>query len=470
MLAVAGCISQLKWLYFKHSARSLNDIQIFDDASRGPLGAFELLTRLSPKGIFADRCSGAGWASWAAVLTILALALDPFAQQILSFPLRSVPIQADRLASISTAQIYDTGTVGGVGASHQRHVDVAMQGAVMNGLYTLGSPLDFTCTTANCTWPTFYTVGICSSCTNVTEQTKTTCSPPIRGGMSCNYTLPSGLKLSSSRTTSSGGGSVTTLNMTGSSASGFSDRLVNASLVRISNGAGTYEIPEAFDCRLSWCAKRYTNVVVSNGKIDTPEPRSWSLEPPDRHYDKDATWLHAYNVPASAQDFDGPNRTFTVNTNDHKLLGGWLASTFFKAQGQDAVARVLYLEPNVSLAFTNIATSMTNKIREGRNATLVAGTAYREETYIHVNWAWLVLPGVVVLMGVVLLAASIWLCRGEEDGLWKNSIIATMVMQVRGWKGLGTGRWSEMGGMARGMKGRVEGNEVGGFDFVRAWK
>jgi hypothetical protein len=61
MLAVAACISQLKWLYFERAPRSLHSMQVFDDASRGPLGALELLTRLSPKEIFLHRSGGAGW-------------------------------------------------------------------------------------------------------------------------------------------------------------------------------------------------------------------------------------------------------------------------------------------------------------------------------------------------------------------------------------------------------------------------
>jgi L-lactate permease len=79
---------------------------------------------------------------------------------------------------------------------------MAMQGAIQNGLYTLKSPVEFTCTTANCTWPTFYTVGICSSCTNVTAKVNATCidtgestmGGATRGGR-CNFTLPSGLTL-----------------------------------------------------------------------------------------------------------------------------------------------------------------------------------------------------------------------------------------------------------------------------------
>jgi len=131
------------------------------------------------------------------------------------------------------------------------------------------------------------------------------------------------------------------------------------------------------------------------------------------------------------------------------------------------VARALYLQPNMSFALANVATSMTNTIRESRNATAVRGTGYREETFIHVDWAWLVLPGVVVLMGTVLLVASIWSSRGEEEGLWKNSVVATMFTQMRGWQELRVGRWSEMGDQAKQMRGKLERNKGGGFDFVR---
>jgi len=319
MLAVAGCISQLKWLYFKHSTHSLHDIQTFDDASRGPLGAMELLTRLSLKEVLTRRSAGAGWAFWASILTILALPLDPFAQQILSFPLRPVPFQAGRFASVHTAQIYDTGNSSRTTGSWQRDVELGMlnvQGAVMNGLYTLGSPVTFTCTTANCTWPTFYSLGICSSCTNVTHNANATCVPSSSGsGQTCDYTLPSGLETSSSHGMGSGVGDVTLLNATARARMDITDRLVEIGAVRMPNWPLYADgIPGVFDCRLSWCAKRYSNVVVSNGKIATPDIRSWPLELQKDYYIKDRPWLYLFRVSASAEDFDGPNRTFTVST------------------------------------------------------------------------------------------------------------------------------------------------------------
>lgn len=75
ILAVAESISQLKWLHYDKS-RSVKDLQVFDDASRGPWGSFSLLWR-------ARRVSPLTYVGCA--VTIAAIALDPFAQQILSY-------------------------------------------------------------------------------------------------------------------------------------------------------------------------------------------------------------------------------------------------------------------------------------------------------------------------------------------------------------------------------------------------
>lgn len=107
MLSVAACISQMKWLHFRLN-NQLNDLQIFDDASRGPYGALGLLTRTSR-----DVSVVSLTATLGSIVTILALALDPFAQQILSFPTRNISLKVGS-GSILATQIYDTGNPGGV--------------------------------------------------------------------------------------------------------------------------------------------------------------------------------------------------------------------------------------------------------------------------------------------------------------------------------------------------------------------
>lgn len=43
LLAVVSAIGQFKWLWMSSKRRRLRDLQVFDEASRGPLGAFKLL-------------------------------------------------------------------------------------------------------------------------------------------------------------------------------------------------------------------------------------------------------------------------------------------------------------------------------------------------------------------------------------------------------------------------------------------
>jgi hypothetical protein len=69
LLVVTSCISQLKWIYFGQRGHRLMDLQTFDDASRGPLGAVSLILRIR---------WGATIASFGALLTILLLAQDAF--------------------------------------------------------------------------------------------------------------------------------------------------------------------------------------------------------------------------------------------------------------------------------------------------------------------------------------------------------------------------------------------------------
>lgn len=72
---VAAAIGQLKWCWFQAKSRKLQDLQSFDDASRGPLGSASLL--LVPR----------KWsiASAGAFITVIAVLFDPFVQQALRF-------------------------------------------------------------------------------------------------------------------------------------------------------------------------------------------------------------------------------------------------------------------------------------------------------------------------------------------------------------------------------------------------
>jgi hypothetical protein len=71
---VSVCLSQEKWNHFKNRARRLEDLNIIDRASRGPLGSIQMLFSVSW-----------GVATVSAVVMILSLVTDSFVQQVVSF-------------------------------------------------------------------------------------------------------------------------------------------------------------------------------------------------------------------------------------------------------------------------------------------------------------------------------------------------------------------------------------------------
>jgi hypothetical protein len=101
LLVITACISQLKWIYFGRRGHRVMDLQTFDDASRGPLGAISLIVRIR---------WGATIASFGALLTILALAQDAFYQQIYSTDFNST-IQQGQVASLAVTRCQDSGSL-----------------------------------------------------------------------------------------------------------------------------------------------------------------------------------------------------------------------------------------------------------------------------------------------------------------------------------------------------------------------
>lgn len=107
LLAVAAGISQLKWVHFTSTKRQISDIDIFDEASRGPWGAFNFILRMKGRSALT---------SVGAFVVLVSLAMEPFAQQILSFETRSV-VSANDSAQVSIAHTYDDPVYGSIDQS-----------------------------------------------------------------------------------------------------------------------------------------------------------------------------------------------------------------------------------------------------------------------------------------------------------------------------------------------------------------
>lgn len=98
LVSIASCISQLKWNHFSNRERRLNHLELFDSASRGPWGSLMFLYSLRARAITASAL---------AVVTIVALGIEPSAQQIIHVLSREAPLN-NVTASIGRADSYQS--------------------------------------------------------------------------------------------------------------------------------------------------------------------------------------------------------------------------------------------------------------------------------------------------------------------------------------------------------------------------
>jgi hypothetical protein len=74
---------------------------------------------------------------------------------------------------------------------------------------------------------------------------------------------------------------------------------------------------------------------------------------------------------------------------------------------------------------SNLTGRMTEQIISANATTKVKGIAYRQETFISVEWLWFILPlGVAFLGGVALVASMVNSCIAQPGPLWKSSTLS----------------------------------------------
>ncbi|KAH8880476.1 hypothetical protein GQ53DRAFT_833222 [Thozetella sp. PMI_491] len=155
MIPVAECIGQWKWAWFDKK-RSLSDFETFDRASRGVWGSLSLMATSRWRHIVT---LGAG-------ISVLAIAASPFTQQAITYPVR--PVVTDQSATVLAnwnLKLPD-GTLD----------PILSERSIAEGFtYTkaASTPIIPFCGTANCTFPRFQTLGVCTKLSNITSHVRT---------------------------------------------------------------------------------------------------------------------------------------------------------------------------------------------------------------------------------------------------------------------------------------------------------
>ncbi|VUC34318.1 unnamed protein product [Clonostachys rosea] len=405
MTAVPACISQLKWIHFSQSPRRLVDMQAYDDASRGPFGSLLFLHGLAFGGRRTVRSKASTLAAVGCLITIVALALEPFTQQIVSFRIREVELgNGQGTADLAVATGYDTGAATKTGTWRPEVADEDMQGAILAGLFSraIDTSAYEQCSTSNCSWPVASSLSVCSSCQDVTASSTKNCTDNKMGwnvqDLTCNYTTPAKNKLQAKKGPASSASYYTTWvdTATGPGNSNPSNGgpavIGTVSILKTGDPANSTVYKDIYnahidECNFYWCKTTYTeNKVFANGlrvSETTRELLNWDQS------------VGLSNQPLVSAIDEGNKTSYPINLIDSIGVNRMLASFFSTSlvdqdyqsplQTEFSIARLLYNTNNISRLIEFTASSMSARLRSGssRKAASVRGTVMHTETYIH---------------------------------------------------------------------------------------
>lgn len=161
---LASCIGQLQWAWFSDT-RPLSDMVCFDSATRGADGALGLIWRQKLRQPLT---------TLGCIIMILAIAIDPFVQQLVRPVNCSVGVSGDHAAAVlPRANIFVgngyNGYVNRSGSPTPQRYDLEVtqkdiDGTLDDAVFSPGQTPPWQCLTGNCTFPTYGTIGFCSSC------------------------------------------------------------------------------------------------------------------------------------------------------------------------------------------------------------------------------------------------------------------------------------------------------------------
>ncbi|KAK2603172.1 hypothetical protein N8I77_009650 [Diaporthe amygdali] len=441
MLSVAACIGQWKWVYFTSKSRRLLDIDIIEEASRGPLGSLLMIATIPW-----------GWATLGAIITVLGLGIDTFAQQVISTEAVTDWVN-DGTAGFKIVHDYITDThVGADGNTPDPYtVDVSMQGAVVKAFYELDSPSIFSCA-SNCTWNQTYTsLGFSSSCINVTQATYATQRCNGVSPRNCTMTTPGNVTFSTAiiPTTWSTVLVIKAMSLIsdGSSPPYEPSPRSLASFVRLaafrqpsdyrarSDGA----LEQTLECDISLVAYKYSNAssIANNftfGSVEKVQLEAGYLLSPNSYNPTilfNTTGLPEFRI--TTLDLIALRDYFTSDSFSGTLVDGEEVPAF----SQGITAAIRSPKKNISSLLDSMALSMTDQLRTSPNATIAPGLTAKSVLLVRIQWAWLVLPFFVVLASAAFLIAEMAESgRTRDVMLWKSTATSMLFHSIKPAEGV----------------------------------
>lgn len=370
-----------------------------------------------------------------------------------------------------------------------------MKAAVVEGALTTSVntyQVTPSCSTGNCTWPTYQSLAVCSACA-VTDNSEIA---KLLNTTDDNITIANELDICFVALfwtpTKLNFGNDPGYLMTVTPTLAFPNHGVLLADIFLIGGKKTFE------CILTFCLKTYT-ATVSSGVftetlVNTTDQTSSTSLLTSYNDAGDGT---SDNFPTLS--FPPPHDTYTVTPDALYYLSAYLNSTF-AGQVKSAVdngensessltitndtVEAIYMllnsqvTPNPFLTFANTAKSLTRATRahasgtEDQAVTRAMGSALHTMTIIRVRWAWMILPPFIQICALIFLRAVIWMTQRAGLEAYRDGVLPALFLEIDEESRRGMGRLAlveDMGRVAEGTSMMLRDRlDVGwGFEGVR---
>jgi hypothetical protein len=367
-------------------------------------------------------------------LTIISIqAVGPFFQQIIHYSSRSINVtEATIPAAIQYKNDYPSNVL-------STDLDLTMKAAIQNGVLNIESnttAFDVTpqCSTGNCTYPPFESLAMCYACADLTDKLTLTISSDRLSNLSA---LPNNLSLQSQWWISKEGLIQMTVNNSATDQlesiafKGYGYPLVDmfVILAPYTNEIGEIPVgPYASECIIQWCVKQYTAGVKNGTFNETTTGKIWIFDSAGssivglRDNGTDFTVDYESGENAMIEYFGSLFSGHVTQSDSLSPMQEWPS---------DATQAIFHYlngtNHRLDGMFNNLVMSMTQNIRTRSNANrTIRGYASLDRSIIKIEWPWITLPLVVLILVLgFLIAVSI---KTQQVGLepWKSSSIATL--------------------------------------------
>jgi hypothetical protein len=186
----------------------------------------------------------------------------------------------------------------------------------------------------------------------------------------------------------------------------------------------------AYDCSLRLCIKTWPKAFFQDSNYGETTPTELDFTKVTHRQPGQKPFAILEIDPAlNATQFG----TYYINQHDWEMMTEFLAAQFSyhgnslpSNTDDQGVPIMLYHTKDMPATINKLADSLTNMIRTSADSYTVAGQAFRNETFIRIQWPWISLPVLVVTSSNGLLLVMMVQTWRKRAPVWKSSILALL--------------------------------------------